>query len=89
MSRSAADRGNSGVPQSAKTSSISVGISPASSLARNSAWLASRPSTARHCGVVSGSTPMLTLYGCGRDPWTRAVTLPWARRNSMTWPLRA
>jgi hypothetical protein len=89
MSRSVADRGNSGVPHSAKTASISAGISPASSFARNSAWLASRSSTARHCEVVSGSTPMLTLYGCGLDPCTRAMTLPWVSSNSSTCPLRA
>ena len=89
MSRSAADLGNSGVPHEAKISSISAGISPASSFARNSAWLASRRSTSRHCGVVSGSTLMVTLYGCGRDPWTRAVTTPWVSENSTTWPFRA
>ena len=49
-----AERGNSGVPQSANTSSISRGISPASSLARNSACPARACSTRRHCGVVSG-----------------------------------
>jgi hypothetical protein len=89
MSRSAADSGNSGVPQSAKTCSISTGISPASSFARNNAWPASRCSTVRHCAAVSGRTPRLTLYGCGRDPWTRAVTLPVVSSNSRTWPLRA
>ena len=36
------------------------GISPASSLARNSAWPASRSWTRRHCAVVSGSTLMRT-----------------------------
>ena len=60
ISRSAADRGNSGVPHSANTSSISCGISPASSLARNSAWPASRSWTRRHCALVSGSTPRRT-----------------------------
>jgi hypothetical protein len=59
--RSRADRGNSGVPQSAKTCSISCGISPASSRARNSAWAASRDSTDRHCALVSGSTVIVTL----------------------------
>ena len=87
--RSRDDSGNSGVPQSAKTSSISAGISPASSRARNSAWPASRDSTARHCAAVSGRTVIDTWYGCGREPCTRAVTLPAASVNSMTWPRRA
>jgi hypothetical protein len=89
MSRSAADLGNSGVPHSAKTSSISCGISPASSLARNSAWPASRSCTRRHCAVVSGSTPILTWYGRTRDPCTRAVTFPWASWKPSTCPARA
>ncbi len=66
--RSPADPGNSGVPQSAKTCSISGGMSPASSLARNNAWLASRDSTARHWAPVSGRTEIDTRYGCGREP---------------------
>jgi hypothetical protein len=61
ISRSEADRGNSGVPHSSKTSSISKGISPASSFARYRAAEASRASTTFHCAVVSGSTLMLTL----------------------------
>jgi len=89
MSRSAGDLGNSGVPHSANTSSISRGISPASSLARNSAWLARRSCTRRHCAVVSGSTPILTWYGRTRDPCTRAVTLPWDSSKSSTCPARA
>jgi hypothetical protein len=60
MSRSPADAGNSGVPQAANTSSISRGISPASSLARNRAWAESRASTSRHWAVVSGSTAIRT-----------------------------
>ena len=81
--------GNSGVPQSANTSSISWGISPASSLARNSAWPASARSTRCHCGMVSGSTWIRTLYGFGRDPCTWAVTYPGEMSKLSTWPRRA
>jgi len=71
---SLADRGNSGVPHAANTSSISCGISPASSLARNSACAARACSARSHCLAVSGSTLMRTRYGLGRDPCTCAVT---------------
>ena len=89
IDRSREDSGNSGVPQPEKTCSISGGISPASSRARNSAWPARRDSTSRHWAAVSGRTVIDTLYGWGREPWTRAVTLPVASLNSMTWPRRA
>ena len=89
ISRSLTVRGNSGVPHSANTSSISRGISPASSLARNSACPARACSTRRHCGVVSGVTWILTRYGLGRDPCTWAVTYPQEISKPSTWPRRA
>ena len=89
ISRSRAYLGNNGVPHAANTSSISCGISPASSLARNSACAPSAAVTERHCAVVSGRTPIRTWYGAGREPCTRARTLPVVSSNSMTWPRRA
>ena len=65
-------RGNSGVPQSAKTSSISGGISPASSLARNSAC---PPAPARPAATAGGERRAPRSGPCtapGRDPCTWA-----------------
>ena len=50
---------------------------------------AGKPDTFETYAQQSGSTVIVTLYGAGRDPCTRAVTLPVVSENSITWPRRA
>ena len=86
---SAAEAGNSASPSSAKTSSMSSGISPASSFAEYQALAASVRSAASHSGVPNASSPMRTRYGCTRLPWTSALTIPAVTSMERTWPRRA
>src|SRR3954465_8767442 len=81
--------GKSGAPAAAKTSSSSPGSSPASSWARYRACEASALSTACQASSPSTANPMLTWYGCGREPWTVELTAPGRTVSVSTCPLRA
>src|SRR5579872_5700742 len=79
VAKAAGDSGNSESKQPRKTSSMSAGISPASNLASQTAFLAIAAVTRSHSLSVSVATVMLTWYGSGRDPWTTALTWPGPR----------
>jgi hypothetical protein len=87
--RSSRFRGNSDTSAWVNTRSMSCGISPASSFATNSACLDRAWNTLSHSFRSSCVTPIVTVYGFGRDPWTLAVTSPAWMSIASTWPLRA
>jgi len=84
-----AETGNRDRSQLANTSSMSRGISPASSFAAKTALAAIACSARRQSASPITSTPSRTRYGFGREPCTRASTTPGRTSRSITWPLRA
>jgi len=74
VSRSAARPGKRGTPAAVKASSTPSGISPARSAAANAARAPITSATRRHCDPSRAGTRMLTWYGEGWEPWTRAPT---------------
>src|SRR5215210_594458 len=87
--RSPSRVGKSDRPASWKTCSMSCGISPANSLAANSAWRESACASFFQSAAGSILTWMTISYGLGRDPCTAARTCPFSTWIDRTWPLRA
>src|SRR5919197_1148278 len=81
--------GNRLTPAAANTSSICSGISPLSSRAAYSAWLAIWSTTRCHSASLRRWKRIDTSYGLGRLPCTRACTPSAPTSSEVTWPARA
>ncbi len=71
------------------TSSISCGISPASSAAVSDASATNTSATAAHSAFPNAATPTRTPYGRGLLPCTLATAPPVSTSSAMIWPCRA